>query len=221
MLIIIQFVAKWFPLFFQFSAWAFFAFLVYKNKNQVTKDYRLAIKYLILLLGIEILFSIFLTASQYYAWSQSELTKIFLSQPLKGGLPFSTLFNNLGNIFGNNSGYFLFYSFGRFWLSLILTISVVLVIAFVFWLTTRLRGVVGLGVSLYWFLCGIVISGWPLLIIYLPLTLIISIITGLVYKKRNPAGEIDLGVPSLVALALVLLFGRILAKYIGLGVLTV
>lgn len=141
------------------------------------------------------------TAVQYYVWK----TDGFLELVKSGG--------------GDATGYFLFYSWGRFWISAALSIGGAF--AFVFFLKALKKyrerffeeGELGLG-----FLSAL-LAGWPNFVVFVPAVFIsvvaISVFRRVFFKELYTT----LGLPMLLATLLVLAFGDFLVAFFHLSVL--
>jgi len=66
-----------------------------------------------------------LSVTQYYVWSHAELTKLLVNSPISPEVPLSNfLHKNLSFILDSRFGYIVFYSWGHFWISVLLTIAI-------------------------------------------------------------------------------------------------
>lgn len=171
-------------------------------------------------LGFRLAYSSFLTFAQYYFWSKDSLTKYLLNSSLAPTLPVGAI-KAMPWLFDNRLGYFIFYSWGRFWLNLFLT----LLIAFTFWWFLKLLkkhkerffegGEVELG------FLTILISGWPNSLIFLVLAFLgvvaVSIFRLILLKEFYTT----LGLPFVLSAIAVFLWGSQLAEIFGLNVLRI
>lgn len=174
-----------------------------------------------LVVGFKILYASVETFSQYYVWSSSGFTKLFLDQNIIDLNIAQDFFGKMAWIFDNRLGYFLFYSWGRFWFE----IAVSLAAALAFYLFLRFlkrhkerffeEGETELG-----FLLALMI-GWSNFIIFLPLVflsvILVSIFKMLAYKEMYTT----LGAPFLLAALTVLLFGNYFINLFNLAVFRV
>jgi hypothetical protein len=155
--------------------------------------------------GFRVLYAAFITAGQYYIWSQDEFTRLFLSSS-NGGL----------------AGYFLPYTGFRFWLG---SVVFTFVLAGSFALLLRYlrqrkesyfeEGEVELGVLM------MLLVGWPEGILFLSLLAFTVVFVSVfrLFVWRNP--YTTLGTPFVIAAALTLLRGERLIELLGWGVLRV
>lgn len=150
-------------------------------------------------LAFHIFYAALLTAGQYYVWSQSEFTKLLLDSP----------------------GYFLFYSWGRFWINVLLTISA----AFVFYLVLRLlkkyqerffdEGETELGLLMA------LLVGWPNFAVFVPLVFVFVIPVSIFRRLFLKESYTNLAVPFFIAALVLLLWGDLLIKILNLDVLKI
>ncbi|GEM_PF-1033757 len=179
-------------------------------------------KFLIwLVLGFKVLYASIKTFSQYYVWSNNEFTKLLLNQNIVESNVLENFFGKATWIFNNRFGYFIFYSWGRFWFEIV--VSLVAATAFYLFLTFLKKhkerffeeGEVELG-----FLLALIV-GWSNFIIFLPLVflsvVLVSIFRRLIFREMYTT----LGAPLLLAALIVLLFGNYLVLLFGLTPLKV
>jgi hypothetical protein len=167
-----------------------------------------------------ILNALFLMYLQYSLWSQGGMETAFLNSPISHDIPIEGI-KNFEWLFNNKFGYFLFYSWGRFWLSLVITFVVsygFYGLLHVFKLKNERFfnvGEVELGL-----LCALIV-GWPSFVLFVPLVflsvVLISIVRLLLFKEKYTT----LGGPFILACAFVIIFGSYLVSLFGLGVLKV
>ena len=174
-----------------------------------------------LVLGFKVLYASIETFSQYYVWSSNGFTKLFLDQNIIDLNIAQDFFGKMTWIFDNRFGYFLFYSWGRFWLE----IAVSLAAALAFYLFLRFlkkhkerffeEGETELG-----FLLALMV-GWSNFIVFIPLVflsmVLVSIFRMLAFKETHTT----LGAPFLLAALIVLLFGNYFINILGLTMLRV
>lgn len=189
-------VLTWLPAVFFGTVFLLAVFLYVKRQN---KKFVVGCKSLVVSSIIfRFFYAFLLTVGQYYIWSRNNFTK-----PLV------------------NSSYFLFYSYGRFWLNSLISIGA----AFLFYLFLNAlkkykerffeEGEIKLG-----FLAAL-IAGWPNFIVFVPLVFIfvalISVFKGLFLKEVYTT----LGWPFILAILAILVFGGKLAVIFKLGVLKI
>ncbi|MEK7520718.1 MAG: hypothetical protein AAB560_01415 [Patescibacteria group bacterium] len=141
------------------------------------------------------------TAAQYYVWK----TNGFLEMVKGGG--------------GDANGYFLFYSWGRFWISALLSIGGAFLFFYFLKALKKYRerffeeGELDLG-----FLSALLI-GWPNFVVFVPLVFLSVVIIAVFRRVFLKELYTTLGLPMLLATLLVLAFGDFLVAFFHLGVL--
>ena len=219
--------AVWALRVFLFTAF-FYASCVYAHRSFWRKYNHKTANYLFekgsywVVAGIVILFKFlyaaFLSVAQYYIWSQSKFTEVLVSSPLSEKVPETFITKLLSPLFKSSIGYVAYYSYGRFFLNVI----VVLIVSFSFWAFLRIlkrhkerffeEGEVEFGL-----VCAL-IAGWPGFIVFIPLTfisvVIVSIFRGIVWKEVYTT----LGYPLMLATLITLIFGNYLIEILNLGV---
>lgn len=183
---------------------------------------RLTYKFLIwLVIGFKVFYAAIETFSQYYVWSSSAFTKLLLDQNI---IDFNIVKSSIGKlawIFDNRFGYFIFYSWGRFWVGIIVSlIAALLFYLFLVFLKKHKERFFEEGETELGFLLALMV-GWSNFIVFLPLVflsvILVSIFRRLVFKEMYTT----LGAPFLLAAFIVLLFGNYLVNILGLSALRV
>ena len=167
-------------------------------------------------------YAFLLTVSQYYVWSQDKFTQILLNSSLVQTIPISGIFNKICQLPLVNCqkfGYFLFYSYGRFWLNALISVAV----AFVFYLFLKSlqkhqarffeEGEAELG-----FLSALIV-GWPNFVVFLSLVFILVILISIFRRVFLKQFYTTLGWPFILAAFASLVLGSNLIAILGLGVL--
>ncbi|MBI5732407.1 hypothetical protein HY967_00400 [Candidatus Jorgensenbacteria bacterium] len=177
----------------------------------------IGIKWLIkMALIFRISYASLLTILQYYLWSNDPFAKLLLNVGIDISLPLP-LVKDLPWLFDNKLGYFIFYSWGRFWLDVVIS----LVVAYVFYFFLKIlkrhqerffeEGEVGLGLALS------LIVGWPGFIIFVPLIFISVVIVSMARQILLGERYTTLGVPFIAAALLTLATGDWLVRVFNLG----
>jgi hypothetical protein len=153
-----------------------------------------------------VLYAAFLTWGQYYVWSQNPLGRILLVSDRFG-------------VLDGSSGYFIFYSYLRFWLNPALAVlAAFLFYVFLKSLKKYRERFFEEGETEVGFLAALA-AGWPGIVVFIPLAfLVVVLVSGFrlaVFRERFTT----LGWPLLISLLLVLAWGDILIKALGLKVL--
>lgn len=156
--------------------------------------------------ALHLLSGILLTWGQYTVWGKSEFTKIFLSTPLSKEIPFPIYFEWARTFFEYPHGYFVFYSIGHFFLSTI----ALLVVTGLFYLflvaRARYRSSNFREGDIMLIVLAMLISGWPGVIVLLPIGLISAILLSLIARVVYGALRTPLPPAFLLAAPIALLF---------------
>jgi hypothetical protein len=180
--------------------------------------FNLSYKFLVWsVLGFKMLYAALETAGQYYIWSVNKFTESFLN---RGAANFNTIKELTGifsRLFDNKLGFFLFYSWGRFWMVIIVSLAAAAVFyLFLLFLKKYKERFFEEGEVEMGFLLALTI-GWPNFIIFVPLAMVlvvvISIIKGLALKDFYTT----LGEPFLISALIVLIWGNYLINLFHLG----
>ena len=161
-----------------------------------------------------------LTTLQYVLWRGGGLGKIFLSEGLSSSLPIP-LIHLFPWIFKSSLGYFIFYSFQRFWLNVFLSL-------FAAWLFYRFlillkrykerffeEGEVELG-----YLVALIV-GWPFFILFVPLGFLFVVLISIFRLVFFKEAYTTLGWPFILGALTAFLFGSILVPLLRLSVFSI
>lgn len=155
-----------------------------------------------ILISFYVFYASIKTFAQYYVWSRSSFGKLLLP-------PYQDL------------SYFLFYSFGRFWLNALLAIASAFLFYLFFKRLDRYRnglfkeGEKELGFSL------VLISGWPGFAVFVPLVFVITVALSVVRAAIFKLKTTTLGPALLLSAAIILIWGSELIAFFHLNVLKV
>jgi hypothetical protein len=162
------------------------------------------------------------TYAQYYLWEQDGVGQTLLNTPLKVEATSTSIFSKAINAIAQTKfGYFIFYSWGRFWFWP--SISACFGLLWFGFLTVLKKyndryfyeGETMLGLVLA------LLVGWPKVLIFIPLTffmvVFVSIYRGIRYKEIYTS----LGVPFLWAAAIAILCGGYLVSHTALSVFAI
>lgn len=184
----------WLPKIF-FGVILILAFLIYGLRKSIglTKSRILIISSI----SFRILYAALLTISQYYTWSQNKFTQLF------------------------PSSYFFFYSYGRFWLNVLISIAV----AFIFYLFLKFlqkhrERFFEQGEAEFGFLSALIV-GWPNFVIFLPLVFVSVVLLSIFRRVFLKEFYTTMGIPFLLAALIVLISGNQIVNILGLGVLKI
>lgn len=170
--------------------------------------------------AFRVLYAFALTVGQYYVWANDLLGKSFLNFSLPAALPISAT-QHLPWLFANRFGYFLFYSYGRFWLNVVVAVAV----SYVFYLFLQAlrkyrerffkEGEMELG-----FLCALAV-GWPYFVIFVPLVFVLVVIVSIFRRFLFKEFYTTLGPPFILAVFTTLIFGERIINILNLNVLKI
>jgi hypothetical protein len=160
-------------------------------------------------IGFKFFYAAILTVGQYFLWSEDQFAKLFLNQPLKHGGDISAI-GGLPLFSGTKLGYFLFYSWGHFWLNAFLSLA----IALAFWLFLKALekkesrffypGETELGFALT------LAVGWPGFVVFLPLAFIAVVLVSLFRLLFMKEAYTTIGWPFILAAIAAFAFGQII-----------
>jgi len=205
------------PSFFSGIAFLVAAYIYFpKPKEDTTKKFKF---FAWCLIGARIFYSAFLTFFQYYVWGNNTFTNFFLNQSAN---PAS--YPKLGILtapFEGRLGYFVLYVFERFWLETLITILVACLF-YVFLKTLKKHngrffeeGEPELGFSMA------LLVGWPgfvLFVLFIFIFIIATSIFRMVVLKQHLT---TFGLPFLLSVFAVLIWGGALLQFFKLGVLSI
>lgn len=178
-------------------------------------------KMIIGVISLRAFYALLLTLMQYYTWSKDKFTQILLSSPIDKAVPLPSIIDKFPWLRDYDLGYFLFYSWGRFWIN----VFIVAIASMVFWWFLKLlkkyndrffeNGEVELG-----FLTALIV-GWPNFVIFIP-AVFVSVVLVSIFRKIFK-GELytTLGAPFIFAALIVLVFGERIIQLLHLGTLKI
>lgn len=167
-------------------------------------------------LALKLLKPAFFTGAQWYVWHVSRPE--FLALPLAADLKLLGWLDIFSFLKGVSGGYFIFYSFGRFWLGALIALAA----ATLWWLVLRLLAKRRPEVmrpeelSLAWITAAI--AGWPGFILYVPMSLAFAVVGTLYLMARKMDSRLPIGWPMIIASVLVAVAGTFLIGLLGLSV---
>lgn len=172
--------------------------------------------------GFHAAYALLLTFVQYAVWKGGgTITEVLVSSPLAEAVPPTFPFSLLPWLGESSLGYFLFYSWGRFWLEAVLAVG----IAIAFWGLLRVikmhnsryfrEGDVELG-----FLTAL-LSQWPGFLFFLGFTFISVVFVSIFRMAFMKEKYTTLGAPFLLAALLTIIFRLTLIDLLNLQVLVV
>lgn len=171
-------------------------------------------------LGFYALYPVILTIGQYYVWSSNAFSRLLLHAPLDGRVPIPEFLKDSA-LLQSRFGYFLFYSYGRFWINSILAIGVSLLFYLFLRLLRKRRGrFFEEGEPELGFVSSL-IAGWPNFVLFVPFVFFFVVIVSLIRLVAFRARYTTLGYPFLAAALVAFLFGSTLISFFHLSVLSI
>lgn len=156
--------------------------------------------------GIHLLYGILATWGQYVVWGKSEFTRILLSSALSPEVPFPYLLEWMRPFFVGAHGYFAFYSFQNFFLSTV-ALLVITGLFYLFLITrSRYRAYNFREGDIMLIVLAMLISGWPGVVVLLPIGLISAVIFSIVARIFYGIERIPLAPTFLFSAPIALLF---------------
>ena len=182
---------------------------LYFSRHKKVISYKLLV---ISVIGFRFFYALLLTIGQYYVWSKNGLTQLLLNAPLdKSITDFSFL----------NFGYFLFYSYGRFWLNVFIAVAVAFVFySFLKFLKKYQERFFEEGETELGFLAALIV-GWPNFVVFLPLVFVSVVLISLFRRLILKEIYTTLGWPFVLATLITLIWGNKLIQILNLGVLRI
>jgi len=172
-------------------------------------------------LGYKILYAALESAGQYYVWSVNEFTRLFLNQQ---GIDLGVLKEFSGKLFwlfDNRFGYFIFYSWGRFWMAVIVSLLAAWVFyLFLVFLKKYKERFFEEGETELGFLLALAV-GWPNFIVFLPLAFVSVVLVSIARMAFFKEAYTTLGAPFLLAAFISVLFGGYLINAFNLAMLQI
>ena len=161
----------------------------------------------ILVLCLHVGYTTFLSFGQYYMWSSSEFTQSFLTQPLAEDVQFPLLLEWTRPWFSGPLGYFGFYVIGRFVLSLAFLIAFTTAVLGLLMLRRKYRPHNFQEGDIIALTLAVLVSGWPGVIVLIPLGFIIAILISVGGKVLYGIERIYLPPAFLLASPIAFIFG--------------
>jgi hypothetical protein len=209
-----------------FIGGATIAYGYFKSRSvSILNDYELKEKKIVYLLkkliiwfiAFKTLYILFLTAGQFFIWKSDSFTSYFL----KFGVPKikGTALQYLPSFFEKELGYFLYYTFFRFWLEFIIA----LFLSYCFYLCLNFlmkynERFLSKSDSMLGFLGGIV-SGWPGFTVYFFSFLLIFVFWGFYQRFLKKSAYASITLPLWISAFLGGAFSGFILRFVGLGFL--
>lgn len=153
---------------------------------------------------------------QYELWSASEFTKEFLVQPLAADVPLPGILEWSRSWFDGSLGYFSFYVLGRFALSLGILFAITLFCFSLLKLRAYYRPLNFKEGDIPALVLAILVSGWPGVVVLLPLGFIFAVLISFVVKIIYGKERIYLPPAFLIAAPIAFMFSEEILKIVNL-----
>lgn len=150
-------------------------------------------------IAVRLIYPLLLSVVQYYVFASDTFTKALLNNPLDGNVPLPFFMQPFSQFFKGHLGYFLYYSWGRFFLGAVL--AIICASAFYFFLKLLEKynprffkeGEVRVG-----FIVSLLV-GWPWFVVLIPTVFITTIFISIVKRIFFKEAYTTLGMPILIA----------------------
>lgn len=156
--------------------------------------------------ALHLVSSIFLTWGQYFVWTKSEFTKIFLSSPLPNEVPFPSPLEFMRPLFAGAHGYFAFYAFEHFFLSVIALLILAGLFTLFFSVYAKYHRDNFKEGDIALIALAFLIAGWPGAIVLVPLAFVLAIAVALLRLQYLNLKEVSLANAFLIASPIALFF---------------
>jgi len=159
-------------------------------------------------------------AAQYYVWAANPFTRHMLRASLERSL-FAPILGKFFAVFDNRLGYFLFYSWVHFFLGVLLSVVTAWLLYLFLKSLQRYRGrFFAQGEVMLCSLLALVV-GWPGVVLLVPFGLISMVAVSAFRLVASKGTYTTIGVPFLIAAAVVFVWGEFLLDALHLSVLRV
>ncbi|MBI5400878.1 MAG: hypothetical protein HZB12_02080 [Candidatus Yonathbacteria bacterium] len=160
-----------------------------------------------LALGLYLLYGVVATWGQYRAWAtSSDISRALLASPLTSEVPFPSYLEWTRPLFDHTHGYFWFYSFQHFFLSTIALIIIVGLFLLFLVVRSRTHPINFREGDIMLIVLAMLISGWPGVIVLLPIGLVSAILLSIVARIFYGIDRITLPPAFLLAAPFALIF---------------
>lgn len=175
------------------AVWLAFFFVVIARAFKPSWVGNISYRWLVVIaIGIHLLYGAVATFGQYRAWATAnDVTRALFSAPLSAEVPLPAYIEWSRFLFEYPHGYFVFYSFGHFFLSTIALLIIVGLFLLFLVVRSRTHPINFREGDISMIILAMLISGWPGVIVLLPIGLVtavlLSIIARVVYGvERTP-----------------------------------
>lgn len=138
---------------------------------------RLSWKFLVVTaVALHLAYGVLLTWGQYVTWGGNPATRVFLEQPLPREVPLVAFLESARPLLEKPLGYFVFYAFGRFWVSIILLLGLTGFFATLLKMRAYCRPDNFRADEIAMITLALLISGWPGIIVLVPLSFCFAVV---------------------------------------------
>jgi len=193
---------------------ALFLILVFISGSLIYSKKERSVFYCKILLSVAVLLRVFyattLTVLQYIAWKNSEslLIQSLVESPIDKSVKTEIISKYFYGIFEGRHGYFIFYSFGRFWINFLLVICMALVFFLILYALRRYKSRFIEKQDICFGVLGVVIVGWPSVVLYVPSVFIMTLIISIGRRIFGRATVTSLKWPLIIAAVFIFFFGN-------------
>lgn len=168
-----------------------------------------------------LLYPSLITVAQYQIWNRNPFTRQLLNLPLGADVPVPTIFRNFYALFPLEKTYFVNYAFGRFWIGGLITLMLAGLIYVFFKLIRKVRPLAISELDIILLTIGVIMAGWPGLLIFVPLTLVFLALFSIYNKLRRSIRQTPIKWPILLAIITVLVLQKPIIEFFNLGVFSI
>jgi hypothetical protein len=170
--------------------------------------------------AVRLAFAAVAAAGQYYVWSAHPFTRHMLETPLNRSI-FAPMLGWFFPLFDNRLGYFLFYSWGHFFLEVLLSVVAAWLLYLFLKSLQRYRGrFFAEGEVMLCFLLSLVV-GWPGVVLLVPFGFLSMVAVSAFRFVVSKGKYTTIGVPFIIAAGVVFIWGEFLLDVLHLTVLRV
>lgn len=164
---------------------------------------------------LNVVYPVLLSWGQYIVWTYTQVTRVFLVAPLASHVPLSWFADDLRPYLEQPHGYFAFYIFNHFFLSVIVLLSATAFLSALVLLWSKYsplnfkKGDI-LAVTLTFLL-----AGWPGIIILIPVAFATLILLSLINEIRMKENNVSLSFVFLVTVPFIILLAVPILKILN------
>lgn len=170
--------------------------------------------------GIHLLYGAVATFGQYRAWATAnDITRALFSAPLSAEVPLPAYLEWSRFLFEYPHGYFVFYSFGHFFLSTIALLIIVGLFLLFLVVRSRTHPINFREGDISMIVLAMLIAGWPGVLVLLPIGFVFAVVWSGIARFRYGIRRTPLSPAFLLAAPVALLFANTILSAINLATL--